>query len=723
VIVRRPVLRGGLLVLSLLVCQRLAAAVELRFVDTEAGMACLIKTESHTILIDGGLGVSARDYMRNEGMKGTPIDLAIVLYPSSDAYSGVGLLQTDGHAIREYWDPGWTAKSTRNPAGIYPNPTRGYQAFLDSLGVANVTMFRPLSAYHTPTAVSRHVEWFHSPHVPEVQFCLLYSRTSLSSRRFNQWPSLTLLIRVDGVRILVSGHTGNMRRDGSVARGVEARLVDLDHEMPGVLHADLLVAPYGGDLSASSPEFIAAVNPSIVVFSGSPFLRLPKRETIDRYLKSDRRIFNTMVHEELLRDNIVCATRAVLYDKDSDEKTKLSCSYVDARKPVSAKNVVRSVEEEETPGKAAGPADFKGQKVETRRLSTLDLSGDDFSYADLSDVDLSGKALTGARFDFARLAGAKLRNITTDAKTSFHGVQAREADFSGASLAKCDLSSAFLSGANLTGADLSGANLSDAEMTKTRLTGASLKEARIYGAAFDDAIWELRSGGTPPPEDVAWAPYLKKLRIERSPNALIELRDGFRKAGLREQERLLTFEIRRRERLHDEATGHWILSRLKLIAFEWPTLWGTSATRPLKIILVLWPLFAIIYFLFIRFSRDSGVRLLVTRRRRTEPTKNRMHVRRIRMRIVRRPRYVSRAAARTKLEIRTMLTALNYSFRNIVNLKFQWLDAGTWVRMLQRRDFELEGVGWVRSFAGVQSLLSLYLIAMAVLAYLGNPFG
>jgi hypothetical protein len=38
------------------------------------------------------------------------------------------------------------------------------------------------------------------------------------------------------------------------------------------------------------------------------------------------------------------------------------------------------------------------------------------------------------------------------------------------------------------------------------------------------------------------------------------------------------------------------------------------------------------------------------------------------------------------------------------------------------RQFTLEPTGWVRTVAGVQSLLSVYLLAMWVLTYFGRPF-
>jgi hypothetical protein len=45
-----------------------------------------------------------------------------------------------------------------------------------------------------------------------------------------------------------------------------------------------------------------------------------------------------------------------------------------------------------------------------------------------------------------------------------------------------------------------------------------------------------------------------------------------------------------------------------------------------------------------------------------------------------------------------------------------------WISRLQKREYTLRATGWVRSVAGLQSLLSVYLLALWVLTYFGRPF-
>jgi hypothetical protein len=47
---------------------------------------------------------------------------------------------------------------------------------------------------------------------------------------------------------------------------------------------------------------------------------------------------------------------------------------------------------------------------------------------------------------------------------------------------------------------------------------------------------------------------------------------------------------------------------------------------------------------------------------------------------------------------------------------------GTWLSRAQPRNFALDATGWVRTVSGIQSLLSVYLLAIWLLTYFGRPF-
>jgi hypothetical protein len=63
----------------------------------------------------------------------------------------------------------------------------------------------------------------------------------------------------------------------------------------------------------------------------------------------------------------------------------------------------------------------------------------------------------------------------------------------------------------------------------------------------------------------------------------------------------------------------------------------------------------------------------------------------------------------------SLLTAFHFGWRE--------LNVGNWMARLQTREYALRATGWVRFIAGVQSLVSIYLVAIWALTYFGRPFG
>jgi hypothetical protein len=66
--------------------------------------------------------------------------------------------------------------------------------------------------------------------------------------------------------------------------------------------------------------------------------------------------------------------------------------------------------------------------------------------------------------------------------------------------------------------------------------------------------------------------------------------------------------------------------------------------------------------------------------------------------------------------------ALWFSLLSAFHIGFRELNVGNWITRLQTREYTLQAIGWVRVVAGIQSLLSVYLLAMWALTYFGRPF-
>ena len=70
----------------------------------------------------------------------------------------------------------------------------------------------------------------------------------------------------------------------------------------------------------------------------------------------------------------------------------------------------------------------------------------------------------------------------------------------------------------------------------------------------------------------------------------------------------------------------------------------------------------------------------------------------------------------------TALIGLYFSVLSAFSLGWRELNVGTWIARVQSREYTLRATGWVRTVSGIQSLLSVYLLALWVLTYFGRPF-
>ena len=71
---------------------------------------------------------------------------------------------------------------------------------------------------------------------------------------------------------------------------------------------------------------------------------------------------------------------------------------------------------------------------------------------------------------------------------------------------------------------------------------------------------------------------------------------------------------------------------------------------------------------------------------------------------------------------RALRQAFYFSLLSAFSLGWRELNVGAWITRLQRREYTLRATGWVRTVAGLQSLMSVYLLALWALTYFGRPF-
>jgi Pentapeptide repeats (8 copies) len=284
------------------------------------------------------------------------------------------------------------------------------------------------------------------------------------------------------------------------------------------------------------------------------------------------------------------------------------------------------------------------------------------------------------------------------------------------------------SNADLRSADLTGAVLVKVQVTKAKLAGVDLTGA-YYAPASE------------PPD-----PYVAGIKGLATLNAaigeeigVIQLRKLLHEAGLSDSEREVTFSIQRnitRDQLWERRditrdqlwesfepwdishfssrfpSPTWFVGILRTIGLEWTTAYGLHPERALRWILVLGAVLTPVYmFAMLRPTAVSGVMQVFPKDRLEgtagDPTDEEK----------RKKKLVHAKCWRDALP-----TAAYFSLLSAVNIGFEQFTPGDWIRRLQRREYSLEAVGWVRVVAGAQALLSVYLLAMWALTQFGHPF-
>lgn len=338
-------------------------------------------------------------------------------------------------------------------------------------------------------------------------------------------------------------------------------------------------------------------------------------------------------------------------------------------------------------------ANLRGANLEGTLLGKAMLDQADLSEANLGGVNLNDSSIIGANLHRANLSGALLVN------TRFNGSDLSETDLSRATLVNANLSNA-----NLSRSDLRMSNVRDAQLAFSNLTGA------LY-APTSDSPSPLVAG-------------IKGISTVQFPSGhetgLVQLRGLLENAGLRDLEREATYAIERGRTEH--AIKDWksrpfraAWSAIWHALVGWTTAYGLRPERALLIMLVVGVLLIPVYARPIRRDpSDAHEKVGIFR----IWAKDRIDTHRGEL-TADNPIRIERLH---RSGWRSLAPAAYFSLLSAFHIGFREFSVGTWISRLQRDEYTLRPVGWVRTVSGAQSLISVYLLAIWVLTYFGRPF-
>jgi hypothetical protein len=359
------------------------------------------------------------------------------------------------------------------------------------------------------------------------------------------------------------------------------------------------------------------------------------------------------------------------------------------------------------------PTPIELQKVLGGGHKMVNLCGANLSMVDLNGVDLAGANLTGANLSIKAIL--------------------IKANLSGA-----NLSGANLSGANLAGANLIEANLSGAYLGEANLSGANLSRAYLSGADMSQSVFAPELGKLPDIVPFANAKnlYLMDISSESMPT-LSELREAFKKDGFRDAERVMTYL---RQRQQESWFSH--------VFFNWTCGYGLYPSRCLQLLFMLAWLLSFVYLFALRRPVGGGIWAIWSTDRvdkaegqsdpvrlsfdqpipaSTVPRHDPLAGLSPRPQVtpppqVDQPGRVRRFLHFVSIWLKAWGVALYFSLLSAFHFGWRDINVGNWISRVQPHEYTLRPTGWVRVVSGIQSLVSVYLVALWVLSYFGRPF-
>jgi hypothetical protein len=335
------------------------------------------------------------------------------------------------------------------------------------------------------------------------------------------------------------------------------------------------------------------------------------------------------------------------------------------------------------------------------RGTQADFSNANLRGAHLESAILDGADLTSANLSGAHLGGASLRNaqLSDGSDAACPAPTGERAD--GTDLTDADLTDANLTGANLTRAKLARANLYD-----VTLDSADFSCADVQGAVFEPTSF-------PDITTIANAQNMESLTysVDGNSQPLYELRSHFEDGGFETPGKQITCAMNRRATQSDGRAERYF----RTVLFDWTCKYGSDPGFDLQIWLVILLLCCLVYAAAIHSSSASGIYKVQTQPGQPDGVKTEIQIRSSPIAPAPLWSYVDR-------ELRVFFWAGYFSLISAFNIGFPEINLGNWLQHLPRSEYRLKAKGWPRTVAGIQSLVSLGLLALWLASYFGHPF-
>ncbi|TKB68554.1 MAG: pentapeptide repeat-containing protein [Nitrospira sp.] len=329
-------------------------------------------------------------------------------------------------------------------------------------------------------------------------------------------------------------------------------------------------------------------------------------------------------------------------------------------------------------------------------LTGADLTWSDFSRVNLTGANLEEADLHESIFDDAKLQGAKINGNLFG--TNFHKANLEFADLRHTSLLGGDLSDA-----KLQASKTSDTVFIDVNFTTADLRGIDLERSILTRVKFFRAEFEPRNVS----ESLIMGSEGLSTIVFLNPKNLVKLRNLAKESGLRNEQKALTAALRKFAMANDTPYEQFLQT---YILGGWITDYGANPMGSIVLLLMLVPIWSVFYYLCLLQSFLPSDLWKVWPTECLDDIANR------------RSSITEGLGEDGGQYFWVFCWSFYFSLLSAFRIGWRDFNFGSWISRLQFDNYELRAKGLIRTFSGIQSILSVYLFALWLLTYFGTPF-
>lgn len=374
-------------------------------------------------------------------------------------------------------------------------------------------------------------------------------------------------------------------------------------------------------------------------------------------------------------------------------------------------------------------------------LTGTNFQDSDARAADLQQADMKNADLRRANFTAANFMNATMQNVecqfailnqanlseTNLTNANFSWSHLVSANFSNANLTQANFNEAILNNSNFSDANLTAVNFTKADLHNANLTNANIKQVNFNQADLKQVLFQPNPTALPNLTSLTTANNFRHVRIEGTQGIAVmaRLRAMYKSMGIRSMEREITAMIKTFQMRQAWKRGGWgyLESAFSYLFFYLTCDYGASPGRPLLIFLLLIGVFSIPYRVALSTSSQrSGIMVQWQSNRKITHDKAKPIVESQLLQMLLKRHHPTSWSSIWREQWRLWRIALYFSLMSAFGIGWRELNVSNWIAHMQTRDYSLCGRGWVRVLAGIQPIMSAYLVVFWVLTYFGRPF-